>query len=194
MTMNKRTISAALVVCMVLSATACSTRTKATVIQTMESFSSSQENNFTEESEATTAESAILETVTLKGSGDDTYAFTFDSEIITYTGQGGNFFLVGSSPTECYLHIMVQSGDSTYEDAFDSASGRIVEEYTLKSGRRAFCYKTSDANTLHVIIDAKDLVTSGNCLIKISIGSADSWYYSQEQIANMVDSGFYLER
>ena len=194
MTMKKRTIAAALAVCTVLSATACSNRPKATLIQTMETFASSQENSFTEEPEVTTAESAILETITLKGSGDDTYSFTFDSEIITYTGQGGNFFLVGSSPTECYLHIMVQSGDTTYEDAFESASGRIVEEYILKSGRRAFCYKTSEANTLHVIIDAKDLVTSGNCLIKISIGSADSWYYSQSQIADMVDDGFYLER
>lgn len=194
MTMEKRTIAAALAVCTVLSATACSIRPRATVIQTMETFSSSQESSLTETSEATTAESAILETVLLKGSGDDTYSFTFDSEMITYSGQGGNFFLVGSSPTECYLHIMVQSGDTTYEDTFESAAGRIVEEYTLPSGRRAFCYKTSEANTLHVIIDAKDLVTTGNCLVKISIGSADAWPYSQSKIADMVDNGFYLEK
>ena len=133
-------------------------------------------------------------TVTLKGSGDDTFPFSYDSDVLTYTGQGGNFFFVGSSPTECYLHIMVQSGDETYEDAFQVAQGRIVEEYTLKSGRRAFCYKTSDANTLHVLIEAKDLVESGNCLVKLTIGSPDDWYYSQEQIANMVDDGFALSR
>ena len=189
MTMDKKTIAFALAALVMFSATACSGRPNATVIQTMESFATAQQSASAGESGATTLDSS-LESIVLRGSGDDTYDFTYDSDIVTYSGQGGNFFLVGSSPTECYLHIMVQSGDETYEGALSTSSGRIVEEYTLDSGRRAFCYKTNDANTLHVIIEANDIVTSGNGIIKITIGSADSWLYSQDQIANMVDQGF----
>ena len=65
-----------------------------------------------------------METVTLKGSEDDTYTFRYDSDIVTYSGQGGNFFLIGSSPTECYLHVMIQSNGS-YEDALNTASGSL---------------------------------------------------------------------
>ena len=194
MTMNRRLTAGALIACMMLSVTACSGHTRATVIQAMESFETSQQSTLSEETSAAVVQENIMGSVTLKGSGDDTFPFSYDSDVLTYTGQGGNFFFVGSSPTECYLHIMVQSGDETYEDAFQVAQGRIVEEYTLKSGRRAFCYKTSDANTLHVLIEAKDLVESGNCLVKLTIGSPDAWYYSQEQIANMVDDGFALSR
>ena len=194
MTMNRRLTAGALIACMMLSVTACSGHTRATVIQTMESFETSQQSTLSEETSEALVQENIMGSVTLKGSGDDTYPFSYDSDVLTYTGQGGNFFFVGSSPTECYLHIMVQSGDETYEDAFQVAQGRIIEEYTLKSGRRAFCYKTSDANTLHVLIEAKDLVESGNCLVKLTIGSPDAWYYSQEQIANMVDDGFALSR
>ena len=194
MTMNRRLTAGALIACMMLSVTACSGHTRATVIQAMESFETSQQSTLSEETSAAVVQENIMGSVTLKGSGDDTFPFSYDSDVLTYTGQGGNFFFVGSSPTECYLHIMVQSGDETYEDAFQVAQGRIVEEYTLKSGRRAFCYKTSDANTLHVLIEAKDLVESGNCLVKLTIGSPDDWYYSQEQIANMVDDGFALSR
>ena len=194
MTMNRRLTAGALIACMMLSVTACSVHTRATVIQTMESFETSQQSTLSEETSEALVQENIMGSVTLKGSGDDTYPFSYDSDVLTYTGQGGNFFFVGSSPTECYLHIMVQSGDETYEDAFQVAQGRIIEEYTLKSGRRAFCYKTSDANTLHVLIEAKDLVESGNCLVKLTIGSPDAWYYSQEQIANMVDDGFALSR
>ena len=194
MTINRRLTAGALIACMMLSVTACSGHTRATVIQAMESFETSQQSTLSEETSAAVVQENIMGSVSLKGSGDDTYPFSYDSDVLTYTGQGGNFFFVGSSPTECYLHIMVQSGDETYEDAFQVAQGRIVEEYTLKSGRRAFCYKTSDANTLHVLIEAKDLVESGNCLVKLTIGSPDAWYYSQEQIANMVDDGFALSR
>ena len=130
-----------------------------------------------------------METIALKGSDEDAYQFSFDSDIITYSGQGGNFFLIGSSPTECYLHIMIQSG-STYEDALNTASGRIVEDYTLDSGRKAFCYKTNDANTCHIIIEANDIVASGSGTVKLTIGSEDSWLYSRKDIANMVDKGF----
>lgn len=188
MTMKKRTIASALIVCSLLAATACDSHTKATVIQTMATFETTGQNSLPEETESTTAE-AVPEMITLRGSGDDTYPFSYDSDIITYTGQGGKFFLVGSSPTECYLHIMVQSGSETYEDVLKAESERIVEEFVLDSGRRAFSYKTSDASTCHVIIEAGDII-SGNGLIKITIGSADSWMYSHTDIANMVDKGF----
>ena len=188
MTMKKRTIASALIVCSLLAATACDSHTKATVIQTMATFEATGQNSLPEETESTTAE-AVPEMITLRGSGDDTYPFSYDSDIITYTGQGGKFFLVGSSPTECYLHIMVQSGSETYEDVLKAESERIVEEFVLDSGRRAFSYKTSDASTCHVIIEAGDII-SGNGIIKITIGSADSWMYSYKDIANMVDKGF----
>lgn len=189
MTMKKRIIASALIACSLLSVTACDSHTKATVIQTMATFETTGQNSLPEESESTTADTAMPETITLRGSGDDTYPFSYDSDIITYSGQGGKFFLVGSSPTECYLHIMVQSGSETYEDVLKAESERIDEEFTLDSGRRAFCYKTSDASTCHVIIEA-DGIISGNGLIKITIGSADSWMYSHQDIANMVDKGF----
>ena len=64
------------------------------------------------------------------------------------------------------------------------------EEFVLDSGRRAFCYKTSDASTCHVIIDGSDINPSGNALIKITIGSADLWLYTYKDLANMVDKGF----
>lgn len=190
MTMKKRTTALVLVACLMLAATACDNRPKATVIQTMAPFETSQQSTVTEETEPAVSTVSALENITLRGSGDDTYTFTYDSDIITYSGQGGNFFLVGSSPTECYLHVMVQSGDTTYEDALQTESGRIDEEFVLDSGRRAFCYKTSDASTCHVIIDGSDINPSGNALIKITIGSADLWLYTYKDLANMVDKGF----
>ena len=188
MTMNKRITATVIIACMMLSLTSCSAHAKPTVMQTMESF-----GTFSQNPDSETVQSHItddtMETVTLKGSEDDTYTFRYDSDIVTYSGQGGNFFLIGSSPTECYLHVMIQSNGS-YEDALNTASGRIVEDYTLDSGRKAFCYKTSDANTYHIIIEANDIVVSGNGTVKITIGSADSWLYSRQDIANMVDKGF----
>ena len=190
MTMSKKTVAVALASCIMLSLTACSGHSKPTVIQTMETFATTQNGTAAEQTESTSELADSMDIITLRGSGDDTYSFDYDSDIIVYSGQGGNFFLVGSSPTECYLHIMVLDGDETYDDAYSSAAGKIVEEYTLESGRRAFSYKTSDANTCHMIIDAKGIVSSGNGQIKITVGSADSWEYSLEQIANMVDKGF----
>lgn len=190
LTMNKRVAAIALTACMMLSVTACGGRPKATVIQSMETFGTTQNTTFSEETAAATAVGTTIDKITLSGTGDDTYSFSFDSDIITYTGQGGNFFLVGSSPTECYLHIMVQDGDSTYEDARNAEAGRIAEEFTLESGRRAFIYKTSDANTSHIIIEANDIASSGNCLVKVTVGSAGSWLYSVRDIANMVGNGF----
>jgi hypothetical protein len=78
----------------------------------------------------------------------------------------------------------------TYEDALKAEEGRVGEEFTLDSGRQAFTYKTSDASTCHVIINADDITDSGHALIKITIGSADAWLYSYKDIANMVDRGF----
>ena len=190
MTMKKRTIASALIVCSLLAATACSSRPKATVVQTYETFATTNESSGSEETEPPVTTGDPMESIMLRGTGDDEYSFTYDSDIVTYTGQGGNFFLVGSSPTECYLHVMVQSGDTTYDEALETESGRIDEEFVLDSGRRAFCYKTSDVSTCHVIIDASDINPSGNALIKITIGSVDSWLYTYKDLANMVDKGF----
>ena len=56
--------------------------------------------------------------------------------------------------------------------------------------QRSFCYKINDANTCHTIIKANDIVASGSGTVKITIGSEDSWLYSRNGIANMVDKGF----
>ncbi len=173
-----------------LSLTACDGRTKATVLQTKETFATVSQSTEAGETAALFSGDDPIESITLHGTGDDTYTFSFDSDIITYSGQGGNFFLVGSSPTECYLHIMVQSASETYDDALETESGRIIEKFTLDSGRRAFCYKTNDAGNIHVIIENDGIGQSGTGLIKMTIGSADSWLYSYTDIANMVDRGF----
>lgn len=185
--MNKWITAIALIAGMTIFMTACSGRTRATVVQTQETYEATPTTSDT--AETIDVDDDSMGSVTLNGSEEDSYTFVYDTDIVTYSGQGGNFFLVGSNPTECYLHIMIQSGD-TYEDALKSASGRIVEEYTLDSGRRAVCFRTNDETSLHVIIEANDIISSGTGVIKITIGSADSWYYTQKQIANMVDKGF----
>lgn len=189
-TMNKKITATVITACFMFSVTACDGHTRATILQTPETFATASQSSDPAESRNSLLEDDMTESITLYGSADDTYAFTYDSDVITYSGQGGRFFLVGSSPTECYLHIMVQSGNETYEEALETEAGRIVKQFTLDSGRRAFCYKTNDASADHVIIESDGIGLSGTGLIKITIGSADSWLYSYTDIANMVDRGF----
>lgn len=186
MTMNKRIIFTVMLAFAMLFSAACSNPAKPTIMQSMETFATTPQSSVSE----VFVMDDPTESITLTGSEDDSYTFSYDSDVITYSGQGGNFFLVGSNPTECYLHIMVQSGTGTFEEALKTASGRIAEEYVLDSGRKAVCYKTNDASIYHIIIEANDLVSSGDGIIKITIGSADKWLYSRQDIANMVDNGF----
>ena len=47
-----------------------------------------------------------------------------------------------------------------------------------------------DEREIIVVDDGSDINPSGNALIKITIGSADSWLYTYNDLANMVDKGF----
>ena len=119
------------------------------------------------------------------------YKFRYDSDILEYTGQGGDFFLVGSTSTKCYLHLIIQNWEEeSYDSVREACTESGITDYTLESGRRAFGYPGSVENTYHVIIDADGIVPSGNGMIKLYLGSIDSWPFSCEQIIRMVDKGF----
>ncbi|MBQ1294466.1 MAG: hypothetical protein IIY21_10530, partial [Clostridiales bacterium] len=118
----------------------------------------------------------------------ETYQFSYDSDILQYTGQGGNFYLCGSTATECYLHIMVQKDDGTlYDSTKESVMGWILKEFKLNSGSRALSYATSEDNIFNILIESEGK------LIKVRVGAADKWPYSVEQLANAIDSGFATE-
>ena len=147
--MIRKTVAAILLAGMTLSACACTADAhgpKATTV------------SFAHEFVDPTAETTVLEietgefveTVTLKGSGEgETYQFSYDSDILQYTGQGGNFYLCGSTATECYLHIMVQKDDGTlYDTTKESVMGWILKEFKLNSGSRALSYATSEDNRI----------------------------------------------
>ncbi len=118
------------------------------------------------------------------------YPFQFDKSVLEYD-RGGDFHLVGSSATECYLNIVIQDWEEESYDVIKSTnSGSITKEFVLSSGREAFCYNTDIDNTYHMAIDADGIVESGNGIIKISVGNADKWPLSVEEITEMVDAGF----
>ena len=186
--MIRKTVAAILLAGMTLSACACTADAhgpKATTV------------SFAHEFVDPTAETTVLEietgefveTVTLKGSGEgETYQFSYDSDILQYTGQGGNFYLCGSTATECYLHIMVQKDDGTlYDSTKESVMGWILKEFKLNSGSRALSYATSEDNIFNILIESEGK------LIKVRVGAADKWPYSVEQLANAIDRGFATE-
>ena len=186
--MIRKTVAAILLTGMALSFGACSSGShtpKATTI------------SFGQEFVDPTAETTVLEietgefieSVTLKGSGEgETYQFYYDSDILQYTGQGGNFYLCGSTATECYLHIMVQKDDGTlYDSTKESVMGWILKEFKLNSGNRAMSYATSEDNIYNILIESEGK------LINVRVGTADKWPYSVEQLANAIDSGFRAE-
>lgn len=186
--MNKRTIAVAMATCMLLSITACDRlQAKASEIHTQATFGA------TDETGATTPifMQETYEEVVLASETGATYDFSYDTDILTYTGQGGNFYLVGSDATKCFLHVVVLD---QAQDSFDSSKtnykSSITSEFTLGSGHNAFIYKTADANNIHVVIDGSSIFPSGKGVINVYIGSASSWPYSAEQIAGIVDSGF----
>ena len=183
--MIRKTVAAILLAGMALSFCACSSGShtpKATTI----SFGQEFVDPTTETTVVTIETGEFLKTVTLKGSEEgETYQFSYDSDILQYTGQGGNFYLCGSTATECYLHIMVQKDDGTlYDTAKESVMGYILKEFKLVSGRRAMSYATSEKNVYNILIESEGKI------IKVRVGTADQWPYSVEQLANTIDSGF----
>lgn len=183
--MIRKTVAAILLAGMTLSIGACTSDShgpKATTITFAQQFVDPTAETTVLEIET----GEFVETVTLKGSGEgETYQFSYDSDILQYTGQGGNFYLCGSTATECYLHIMVQKDDGTlYDSTKESVMGWILKEFKLNSGRRALSYATSEDNIYNILIE------SGGKLIKVRVGTADKWPYSVEQLANAIDSGF----
>ena len=184
--MNRRAGAAVLIACFMLSSAACNKAPSATVVTVASSFG-------TEKTGGTSQGfmDAIYENAVLTSDTGNSYDFKYDCDIFAYTGQGGNFYLVGSDATKCFLHIIIEDQtDDSFDEAKKAYEKSITKEFTLGSGHRAFIYTTSDANNIHVIIDAGDLVSSGKGLINIYIGSVESWPYTGEQIADQVDKGF----
>lgn len=118
--------------------------------------------------------------------------FLYDSDIISYIGQGGTFYLVGTDATKCFLHIVIQDVSAgTYEDAKTANSKYDPKDIALESGRKAFCFTvTGDESNLHIMIDAKDIVPSGKGVISCYVGTKSAWEYSEANIAKMIDKGF----
>ena len=184
--MNRRAVFAVLVFCVMLASAACNKNPSPTVIHAAETFGTSG---------TTRADpgfmDAVYENVVLSSESGVTYDFKYDSDILAYTGQGGNFYLVGSDATKCFLHVIIQDQmNASFDEAKNAYQGSIKKEFTLDSGRKAFIYTTDDANNIHVVIDAEGIVPSGKGLINIYVGSVETWPYSGEQIADQVDKGF----
>ena len=184
--MNRRAVAAVLILCVMLASAACSNNTSPTVIHEAETFGTS----------GTTSDNLafmdpVYENVVLSSESGVTYDFKYDSDILAYTGQGGNFYLVGSDATKCFLHVIIQDQmNESFDEAKSAYQGSIKKEFTLDSGRKAFIYTTDDANNIHVVIDAEGIIPSGKGLINIYVGSVETWPYSGEQIADQVDKGF----
>ena len=186
--MIRKTVAAILLTGMALSVGACSSGShvpKATTVSFGQEFVDPTAGTTVLEIET----GEFVESVTLKGSGEgETFQFYYDSDILQYTGQGGNFYLCGSTATECYLHIMVQKDDGTlYDTTRESVMGWILKEFKLDSGNRAMSYATSEDNIYNILIESEGK------LINVRVGTADKWPYSVEQLANAIDSGFRAE-
>ena len=184
--MNRRAVAAALILCVMMASVSCSDKPSPTVIHEAETFGTSgttrAEPGFMDE---------VYEQVVLSSEAGVTYDFKYDSDILAYTGQGGNFYLVGSDATKCFLHVIIQDQvNESFDDAKTAYQGSITKEFTLESGRRAFIYTTDDASNIHVVIDAEGIINSGKGLISIYIGAVETWPFSGEQIADQVEKGF----
>lgn len=116
--------------------------------------------------------------------------YKYDSDMISYVGQGGTFYAVGTDATKGFIHMTVQDVSAgSYEDAKNAAGS--VTEVTLESGRKAFYYAAAnDGDNFHLVIDAASVIPSGKGVIHCYIGSKSSWSYGEEKIANVLDKGF----
>ena len=190
--MMKRITALVMAACVMIQVTACGGNTNMTTSQTSVISHATKVTEGSFDIIDPIAEEDAYRTVTLYClEAGEQYSFRYDSDILEYTGQGGDFYLVGSTSTKCYLHLIVQNWEEeSYDSVRSAASDSIIEDFTLESGRRAFGYAGSVENTYHAVIDAEGIVPSGNGMIKIYLGSINSWPYSCEQIISMVDSGF----
>ena len=147
--------------------------------------------------ESTKATKSIIyentyENAVLTSESGETVKFRYDSDLITYIGQGGTFYPVGGDVTKNFLHITLQDVSVSSFDEVKSASSKYeIKELKLESGRKAFCYSpASDSENLYIIIDAKDVIPSGKGVINCYIGAKASWTYTEEKLANIIDKGF----
>ena len=195
--MKKTIISTVVTLAMLCSLTACTNdqppqntdrATEITIVEpSIEETNYDQTDDSKDDKVPNNASSSILITCLENGTR---YKFRYDKSILEYD-RGGDFHLSGSSATECYLHIIIQDWEEENYSAFkDSKTGKIIDEFTLSSGRQAFSYRSDIDNTYHVGVDANGIVDSGNGVIKISVGKADRWSLSCQEITEMVDSGF----
>ena len=195
--MKKTIIGTVVILAMLCSLTACANNQpqqnteRETEITNTEPSAEEKNNELTDDSNnnsfSNNAPASVLITCLENGTR---YNFRYDKSLLEYD-RGGDFHLLGSSATECYLHIIIQDWEEENYSAFkDSNSENILEEFTLSSGRQAFSYSSDIDNTYHIVIDANGIVDSGNGVIKISVGKADQWSLSYKEITEMVDAGF----
>lgn len=143
--------------------------------------------------------------VTQGFSPDDTYVdvvltsesgaeikYKYDSDLLSYVGQGGTFYLIGTDATKCFVHIVVQDVSfGSYAEAKEKDSKYGIKETELASGRKAYWYAVpGDDNNFHIVIDAKDITPSGKGVISCYVGSKSAWDYTEEKIAFIMDKGF----
>lgn len=171
----KRLTAALLTFCLLLSVTACRNGTKSTTVNT------AAPTNVTEVS-ATEHPEEAFEKVELLSESGASFMFTYDSDIIAYTGQGGKFYLVGSDATKCFLHINIQD-NADFENAKTTYQSSVSKEFKTESGKAAFVYTTDNAAKYHIIIGTE------KGILNIYVGASSEWPYSEEQIANIVDQG-----
>ena len=117
--------------------------------------------------------------------------YKYDSDMLSYVGEGGTFYVIGTDATKGFVHITVQDKSvGSYEEAKNAVSGSVTE-ITLESGRKAFYYTAAnDGDNFHLVIDAKEILSSGKGVVHFYIGSKTSWTYGEDKIANVLDKGF----
>ena len=186
--MKKKVIAAILTVSMLSAVSACYNRTRPNYYKPKETSQAKYTTIATETSRFNYEDS--YEKAILYSESGASYPFKYDSDIFSYVGEGGTFYLVGTDATKCFLHIIVQDvTDVSYIDA--KTKNDNISEITLESGRKAFFYYVSgDEDNCHIVIDASKLIPSGKGIINCYLGSKKAWNYTEAQIANMIDKGF----
>lgn len=186
--MKKKVIAAVLTVSMLSAVSACERRPRANYYKPKDTTIAKYTTVATQNSKSNFEE--FYDKAILYSESGASFPFKYDSDIFSYVGEGGTFYLVGTDATKCFLHIIVQDlPDRSYADA--RTKNENITEFTLESGRKAFYYCVSgDEDNCHIMIDAGNLASGGNCVINCYLGSKKSWDYTEVQIANMIDKGF----
>ena len=186
--MNRKMTAALLSVSMLITLSACGNK-QAHYYATQETFRHISTET-TKYAKNPVYEDTYVE-ITLKSEAGTAVSYRYDSDMLSYIGQGGTFYVIGTDATKGFIHIVVQDVSVTsYEEAKNAVSGSVTE-ITLESGRKAFYYTAAnDGDNFHLVIDAKNIIPSGKGVVSFYIGSKSSWTYGEDKIANVLDKGF----